>query len=377
MTTMSPTWSSLRCAPPPLSSPFRGPAPAFATPDSLEDGLFAVEVDAVNQGHGVCDSQLVLRRRGTDEKMLVLLDSAAAAALHDGLNRSRGPRPGPHDVFASALGALGARVERVVICDLVGDLYHARACVAAGGGGGQGGGGGSEIGGEIGGASSSAGGCIDCRPSDGINLALRCGAPIFVSAEVWREAARIATRSPPDDGDGSEGGGGFQQQRGGSPSSSSPSPSFSSPAWGPAVAIHSSRFGAPPGHPALGRHGGASGGGDDNMSSSSSLSAQPPPLAAAAARARAALKRASSKAALAQLRARMAAAEGRFEDAARLRDAGQAALLGPFSLAPLAAALDAALADLRYEEAEALAERLAEEGEALAASVDEEDEEAV
>ena len=73
MTTMSPTWSSLRCAPPPLSSPFRGPAPAFATPDSLEDGLFAVEVDAVNQGHGVCDSQLVLRRRGTDEKMLVLL----------------------------------------------------------------------------------------------------------------------------------------------------------------------------------------------------------------------------------------------------------------------------------------------------------------
>ena len=73
----------------------------------------------------------------------------------------------------------------------------------------------------------------------------------------------------------------------------------------------------------------------------------------------------------------MAAAEGRFEDAARLRDAGQAALLGPFSLAPLAAALDAALADLRYEEAEALAERLSEDGEALAASVDEEDEEAV
>ena len=81
-------------------------------------------------------------------------DSTAAAALHDGLTRSRGPRPGPHDVFASALGVLGARVERVVICDLVGDLYHALACVAGGGGGG------GEKGGDDDGA-FSGGGCID------------------------------------------------------------------------------------------------------------------------------------------------------------------------------------------------------------------------
>ena len=179
-------------------------ARAALPPDSLgafddDESLFAVEVDAVNQGHGVCDSQLLLRRKGTRESMLILLgereregeeqserlasrrslresslsfnlnlnlststfsilppplDSAAAAALHDGLTRSRGPRPGPHDVFASALTTLGARVERVVITDLVGDLYHARACVAPGGGGG-----GGES--EIDGASPSAGGCID------------------------------------------------------------------------------------------------------------------------------------------------------------------------------------------------------------------------
>jgi len=72
---------------------------------------------------------------------------------------------------------------------------------------------------------------------------------------------------------------------------------------------------------------------------------------------------------------RIAAADERFEDAARLRDASDAALLGPASLAPLAAALDAALADMRYEEAEALAERLAEEGEALVASFDDDDDE--
>lgn len=272
-----------------------------------------------------------------------------------------------------------------MVTDLVGDLYHARACVASAA---AGEGGGGEAGGGEGDAPSASlpvgGGCIDCRPSDGINLALRCGAPIFVSAEVWREAARIAAK-PADESE--NGGGGFQQQRRGgglSPSGTSSSSSSSSPyISGPAVAIHSPRFGAPPGHPALGRYGGGGGvSGDDNdnsgnknnSSSSSPFSAQPPPLAAAAARARAALKRASSRAALAQLRARMAADEGRFEDAARLRDAGRAALLGPSSLAPLAAALDAALADMRYEEAEALAERLAEKGEALAASMDEDEE---
>ena len=53
-------------------------APAFATPDSFDDeSLFAVEVDAVNQGHGVCDSQLLLRRKGTSERMLVLLGAGA------------------------------------------------------------------------------------------------------------------------------------------------------------------------------------------------------------------------------------------------------------------------------------------------------------
>lgn len=124
--------------------------------------------------------------------------------------------------------------------------------------------------------------------------------------------------------------------------------------------------------------GGIGGGGyssDDDGSPAparKSLAAQPPPLAAAAARARSHLKRASSLSALAQLRARMAAAEGRFEDAARLRDAGREALLGPESMAPVAAALDAALADGRYEEAEELAQRLLAEG-VVVSSVENED----
>jgi len=65
----SPTLRSFhgRCAP-------RGPAPAFASPDPYDDtSLFHVVVEAVNQGHGVCDSQLLLRKVGCNETMLVLL----------------------------------------------------------------------------------------------------------------------------------------------------------------------------------------------------------------------------------------------------------------------------------------------------------------
>ena len=52
----------------------RGPAPAFASPDPYDDtSLFHVVVEAVNQGHGVCDSQLLLRKVGCNETMLVLL----------------------------------------------------------------------------------------------------------------------------------------------------------------------------------------------------------------------------------------------------------------------------------------------------------------
>ena len=72
------------------------------------------------------------------------------------------PRPTTHDLMATVLRALNARLVCVHLTALVGDVYIAEAVL-------------SHAGGET---------IIDCRPSDAVAIALRCGAPIRASAAV-------------------------------------------------------------------------------------------------------------------------------------------------------------------------------------------------
>ena len=76
-------------------------------------------------------------------------------------------RPLTHDLFASALEALGVRVERVVIAALADETYHARLVL------------------ERDGATFE----IDSRPSDALAIAVRTASRIFAAAEVLEQAA--------------------------------------------------------------------------------------------------------------------------------------------------------------------------------------------
>jgi RNA polymerase sigma factor (sigma-70 family) len=71
------------------------------------------------------------------------------------------PRPMTIDLMARLLEAMGGRVERVVVSSLRDTTFYAAVHVADG-----------------------ANQELDARPSDGINLAVRVGAPIFVDEEV-------------------------------------------------------------------------------------------------------------------------------------------------------------------------------------------------
>ena len=75
-------------------------------------------------------------------------------------------RPLTHDLFASTLEAIDARVTRVVISDLADETFHARLFVARDGHEGE----------------------IDARPSDALALAVRVGAPIFAMPSVLDQA---------------------------------------------------------------------------------------------------------------------------------------------------------------------------------------------
>jgi len=98
----------------------------------------------------------------------ILIGEAESTALANELRHKHAPRPMTHDLFKDSITALGAKVSKVFITDLVNNTYRATlVCL-------------DKTGEQV---------VIDARPSDAINLAVRFGAPIFVSREVAGESA--------------------------------------------------------------------------------------------------------------------------------------------------------------------------------------------
>ena len=85
-----------------------------------------------------------------------------AAAIQMQLTGDRPLRPIPHDLLVSVLGELTIPVRRVVIHSLQGQAFVASAVV------------------ERGGRLRE----LDCRPSDGVALALRTDAPVYITCEL-------------------------------------------------------------------------------------------------------------------------------------------------------------------------------------------------
>lgn len=93
--------------------------------------------------------------------------SEAEAIMHL-LEQRYHSRPLTHDLLANVIGALGSKVERVVIDKVMGATFFASICL-------------NRDGRTI---------SIDARPSDSIALALQTGASIFVDEDVMNAAAR-------------------------------------------------------------------------------------------------------------------------------------------------------------------------------------------
>jgi len=87
---------------------------------------------------------------------------AISVALHGAIPSPRAPHSTAHDLMVNILRALEARLVCVHLTDVVGNAYIAEAIV-------------SHAGGQT---------VIDCRPSDAVAIALRCGAPIRATKAV-------------------------------------------------------------------------------------------------------------------------------------------------------------------------------------------------
>ena len=106
---------------------------------------------------------------GNDDKVFVIyVDESVGAAISMFINSTPKERPLTHDLVGHLMAALGAKVERVIINDIQGSVFHARIILSAE----------NEL-------HSRKLIELDARPSDSIAMAVQQGAPVFVSRKVW------------------------------------------------------------------------------------------------------------------------------------------------------------------------------------------------
>ncbi len=108
--------------------------------------------------------------------ILMYIDPAVGASINQVLSGHQTARPMTHDLYHFTLQAFGASVSRAVICDLVGEIYHARLIIEAQ----------NEI-------MERKIVELDARPSDCIALAVRCRAPLYVASELWNRLEDMST----------------------------------------------------------------------------------------------------------------------------------------------------------------------------------------
>jgi hypothetical protein len=125
------------------------------------------EVASIRLDPAVGSPALRLRDTVGGRELDIYIGAPEAAAIHTALEGIDLPRPLTHDLFATVLGEMGVRLDRVVITHVVDGTYHARLELASDRGTHE----------------------ISSRPSDAVALALRLDAPVLVSEAVIAEAA--------------------------------------------------------------------------------------------------------------------------------------------------------------------------------------------
>jgi hypothetical protein len=109
---------------------------------------------------------VILKEKDTNRYLPIWIGAAEADAIAVKLQGVSVPRPLTHDLLQSMVGALGAKIQSIVVNDLKNDTFFAKIMLAVDGNQME----------------------IDSRPSDAIALAVRAQAPIFADESVLERA---------------------------------------------------------------------------------------------------------------------------------------------------------------------------------------------
>ena len=114
------------------------------------------------------DQLIVLREKNGERVLPIVIGLVEASAIKLKLSGFQPPRPLTHDLLHSAIGNLGANIEKIIIDKLEENTFHAKVVLKT---------------------ASGEEKIVDARPSDSIALAVRAHAPIFVEDEIIKKSA--------------------------------------------------------------------------------------------------------------------------------------------------------------------------------------------
>ncbi|MFH1359504.1 MAG: bifunctional nuclease family protein [Candidatus Omnitrophota bacterium] len=118
------------------------------------------------------DQIIVLKEKDGSRQFPIVIGFLEASSIKLKLSGMKVPRPMAHDLLAATIKGLGAKLEKIIIDQLISNTFHAKLVLKTADG--------SER-------------VIDARPSDSIALAVRTNAPIFAEEEVLEKASFFKT----------------------------------------------------------------------------------------------------------------------------------------------------------------------------------------
>lgn len=116
------------------------------------------------------DQVIVLKEKNGERQLPIVIGFLEASSIKMKLSGIEPPRPMTHDLIVAIFQGLDAKLVGLIIDKMIANTFHAKLEFKTKNGETR---------------------LIDARPSDGVALAVRTGAPIFVEEDVLKKAAII------------------------------------------------------------------------------------------------------------------------------------------------------------------------------------------
>ncbi len=128
--------------------------------------MIEMTVESVRINLQTSQRVVILKATKQERYLFIWIAQAEAYAIAIELQGTSSPRPLTHDLLKNVIIDLGAKIESIVISDLIDDIFYARIVV------------------DVAGRHVE----VDSRPSDAIALAVRARSPIYVEESVLERA---------------------------------------------------------------------------------------------------------------------------------------------------------------------------------------------